>query len=54
MCDTSKQDKGKTIEDTEMEKEDHKIDTDDSGPYFDDFISPGEDGNTSPLGTFKT
>jgi hypothetical protein len=39
----SKEGKGKDklIEDTEMENEEDKTDSDDSGPYFDDFMSPG-------------
>jgi hypothetical protein len=39
----SKEGKGKDklIEDTEMENEEDKTDSDDSGPNFDDFMSPG-------------
>jgi hypothetical protein len=43
--------KDKLIEDTEMENEEDKIDSDDSGPYFDDFMSPG--GRHFTFGDFQ-
>jgi hypothetical protein len=36
---TSKQDKGKSIKDTEMDNEDNKTNSEDSGPYFDDNVT---------------
>jgi hypothetical protein len=43
--------KGKIIEDTEMENEGDKTDSDDSGPHFDDFMSPG--GQHFTFGDFQ-
>jgi hypothetical protein len=48
---TSKQDKGKNIEDTKMDDEGNKSDSEDSGPYFDDFMSPG--GQHFTFGDFQ-
>jgi hypothetical protein len=48
---TSKHDKGKSIEDSIMGEEDNKSDSEDSGPYFDDFMSPG--GQHFTFGDFQ-
>jgi hypothetical protein len=43
--------KDKLMEDTKMENEEDKTDSDDSGPYFDDFMSPG--GRHFTFGDFQ-
>jgi hypothetical protein len=48
---TNKQDKGKSIEDSVMGEEGSKSDSEDSGPYFDDFMSPG--GQHFTFGDFQ-
>jgi hypothetical protein len=48
---TSKHDKGKSIEDSVMGEEDSKSDSEDSVLYFDDFMSPG--GQHFTFGDFQ-
>jgi hypothetical protein len=48
---TSKHDKGKSIEENVLDEEDNKSDSEDSGPYFDDFMSPG--GQHFTFGDFQ-